>query len=54
MLHQEMAEDTVSLLKTEIEADIQTDIIINNRAGGNAPLIAQHIAERVIEASGIA
>ena len=54
MLHQEMVEDTVSLLKTETEADIQTNIIINNRAGGNAPLIAQHIAERFIEASGIA
>jgi len=54
MLHQEMVEDTVSLLKTEIEADVQTNIIINNRAGGNAPLIAQHIAERFIEASGIA
>jgi hypothetical protein len=53
MLHQEMVQDTVSLMTTGIKEDVQTNIIINNRAGGNVPLIAQRIAERFIETYGM-
>jgi len=31
----------------EIKGKIQITLIINNRAGGNAPLIAQEIADRL-------
>jgi len=54
MLRHEMVEETVSLMKTGIEEGVQMNIIINNRAGGNAPLIARHITERFIETYGIA
>ena len=53
MLRHEMVEDTVSLMKTGIEESVQANIIINNRAGGNAPLIAQRIAERFVESYGM-
>jgi uncharacterized protein YecE (DUF72 family) len=53
MLCHEMVEETVSLMKMGIEEGVKMNIIINNRAGGNAPLIARHIAEEFIKSSGI-
>jgi uncharacterized protein YecE (DUF72 family) len=53
MLRHEMVEETVSLMKTAIEEGVTMNVIINNRAGGNAPLIARHITERFIDTSGI-
>jgi len=53
MLRHEMVEETASLMKTGIEDGVQMNIIINNRAGGNAPLIARHVAERFIKTSGM-
>ena len=53
MLRHEMVEDTASLMKTGIEEGVQMNIIINNRAGGNAPLIARHVTERFIKTYGI-
>ena len=53
MLRHEMVEETVSLMKTGIEENVQMNIIINNRAGGNAPLIARHITEHFIKIFGI-
>ena len=47
MLNPEMIEDTVKIVNEAIKDRIQVNLIINNRAGGNAPLIAQQIAERV-------
>ena len=47
MLGPEMIEDTVKIVNEAIKDKIQVNLIINNRAGGNAPLIAQKIAERV-------
>jgi hypothetical protein len=47
MLHPEMIEDAVKIVKEAIEDNIQVNLIINNRAGGNAPLIAQRIADRL-------
>jgi len=53
MLRHEMVEDAVSLMKTGISEHIQTNMLINNRAGGNAPLIAQRIAQRFMESYGM-
>jgi hypothetical protein len=45
MLQPEMVRETVEIVKTAIEKGVLVNLIINNRAGGNAPLIAQAIAE---------
>jgi hypothetical protein len=49
MLEPEMIEDTVGIVDEAVKDKIQVNLIINNRAGGNAPLIAQKIAERLPE-----
>jgi uncharacterized protein YecE (DUF72 family) len=45
MLQPRMIADTVRLIHTGLDRNIQMHIIINNRSGGNAPLIARQIAE---------
>jgi uncharacterized protein YecE (DUF72 family) len=47
MLDPEMIEDTVKIVNEAIKDKIRVNLIINNRAGGNAPLIAQQIADRL-------
>jgi hypothetical protein len=47
MLEPEMIEDSVKIVNEAIKDNIQVNLIINNRAGGNAPLIAQRIANRL-------
>jgi hypothetical protein len=47
MLDPEMIEDTVKIVNEAIKDKVQVNLIINNRAGGNAPLIAQKITERL-------
>jgi len=47
MLDQEMIEDTAKIVNEAIKDKVQVNLIINNRAGGNAPLIAEKIAERL-------
>jgi uncharacterized protein YecE (DUF72 family) len=47
MLDPEMLEDTAKIVNEAIKDKAQVNLIINNRAGGNAPLIAQKIAERL-------
>ena len=47
MLDPEMIEDTAKIINEAIKEKIQVNLIINNRAGGNAPLIAQKIANRI-------
>ena len=49
MLNPEMVRETAELMWTAIDQGVRTNIIINNRAGGNAPLIGQHIAQRFLE-----
>jgi len=49
MLDHDMVEDTASLMLRGIEKDVQMNFIINNRAGGNAPMIAQQVAQRFLE-----
>ena len=48
MLQPEMVLETVEILKGAIEKGVLVNLIINNRAGGNAPLIAREIAEKFI------
>ena len=47
MLDPEMIEDTAKIVNEAIKDKVQVNLIINNRAGGNAPLIAQKIADRL-------
>jgi len=45
MLQLEMIRETADLMHMAIEENIETSILINNRAGGNAPEIAQKVVE---------
>ncbi len=47
MLDPEMIEDTAKIVNEAVKDKIQVNLIINNRAGGNAPLIAQKIDDRI-------
>lgn len=46
MLQSEIVRETVDLMRMAIEGNIETSILINNRAGGNAPEIAQKVVEQ--------
>lgn len=46
MLQEEMLEDTLQLMERAVREGVQVSVIVNNRAGGNAPLIAQRLARR--------
>jgi len=48
MMDPRMVSETAQIMQAAIEADTQINVIINNRAGGNAPTIAQHIARRFL------
>jgi uncharacterized protein YecE (DUF72 family) len=48
MLQPRMIEETAELMEEGIGQDVRMNIIINNRAGGNAPRIAQLIADRFL------
>jgi len=49
MLDPRMIEDTVQMIREAIKRERRIAIIINNRAGGNAPLIARELAKRFLE-----
>jgi uncharacterized protein YecE (DUF72 family) len=49
MLNPQMVWETAELMQTAIDQGVRINIIINNRAGGNAPLIGQQIAWRFLE-----
>ena len=46
MMAPEMVLETVELVKTATEKGGLANLIINNRAGGNAPIMAQIIAKK--------
>jgi len=46
MLREDMIEDTVEIIRGVVVQGKRIYLLINNRAGGNAPLIAERIAER--------
>jgi hypothetical protein len=49
MMSQGMVEDTIGMMLAAIEQGVHANVIINNRAGGNAPLVAQKVAERFVQ-----
>jgi hypothetical protein len=44
-----MVEQTADLMVAAIEQGVTTHVVINNRAGGNAPLIARRISQKFSE-----
>ena len=48
MLSPGLIQDTVGLMKRAVERKQDLFLIINNRAGGNAPLIAQEITREFL------
>jgi uncharacterized protein YecE (DUF72 family) len=48
LLQPEMVEEVVATMRTAIESGVTVNLMINNRSGGNAPLIAQAIAEKFL------
>jgi hypothetical protein len=46
MLQTGMVNDTADLMRQATKEGFETSIIINNRSGGNAPIIAQRVAEQ--------
>ena len=48
MMQPEMILETVEIMKRGIEKGVLVNLIVNNRTGGNAPLIAQEIAKRFL------
>ena len=49
MLHPSMVEETAELIWEAVDNNIRINIVVNNRAGGNAPLVAQQIGLRFLE-----
>ena len=49
MMSPRMIEDTVEIMVAAMDEGVGINVVINNRAGGNAPLIAQKISERFLE-----
>lgn len=52
MLQPEMVGETTKLMGEAVRNRIETSILINNRAGGNTPLIAQRVAEQFFRDMG--
>jgi hypothetical protein len=48
MMNHEMIVETVEIMKTWVSKGFDVFIIVNNRAGGNAPLIAKEIANHFV------
>jgi uncharacterized protein YecE (DUF72 family) len=46
MLQPHMVENTAKLMREGVNRGVQVNVIVNNRSGGNAPLIAQRIAQK--------
>jgi hypothetical protein len=47
-LDSEMIEDTTKIVNEAMKDKVQVNLIINNRAGGNTPLIAEKIVDRLL------
>lgn len=48
MLPERMLDETAAIMRRAIAAERRVTVIVNNRAGGNAPLIVQKLAERFL------
>jgi uncharacterized protein YecE (DUF72 family) len=49
MLQPQMVLDAAALMRRAVDEEVQTMILINNRAGGNAPLIAQRVVDEFLK-----
>jgi len=49
MMKPQMIADTIEIMKEGIKDGACINVIVNNRAGGNAPLIAKEIAKTILE-----
>jgi uncharacterized protein YecE (DUF72 family) len=49
MMTPRMVEDTVEIMSEAILRGVHVNVVVNNRAGGNAPMIAQKISEKFLE-----
>ena len=49
MLHPHMINDSVEMMSAAIDQGVHTNVVVNNRAGGNAPLISQRISETFLK-----
>jgi hypothetical protein len=49
MMNPQMIDDSVKITRFAIDQGIHVNITINNRAGGNAPIVAREIAKRFLE-----
>lgn len=52
MLDEEMIEETYWIIRSAIDQGARISVIVNNRVGGNAPLIAQRVAGRFVAEDG--
>jgi hypothetical protein len=52
MLDPLMVEETAELMRTAVDRGLEINVIVNNRAGGNAPLIARQLAARFLGGKG--
>ncbi|MCP4668094.1 MAG: DUF72 domain-containing protein, partial [Deltaproteobacteria bacterium] len=48
MMNPEMVDDTADLMRAAVEDETLINVVINNRAGGNAPLIAKQIVRQFL------
>jgi len=46
MLSERMLDEAATIMRRAVERDLHVTVIVNNRAGGNAPLIAQRLVEK--------
>ena len=49
MLNPHMVEETVEIMSAAIGQGVNINVVVNNRAGGNAPMIAQQILNSFVE-----
>ena len=48
MLNPQMIKETVEIASSAVEEGSKISIVVNNRAGGNAPLIAVQVAKQFL------
>ena len=48
MMSTHMVEEAAALMSAAIDQGVNVNVIVNNRAGGNAPIIAQKVAEKFL------
>jgi len=49
MLQPQMVREAADMMRLATKEDVETSILINNRAGGNVPLIAQQLLEQFLK-----